>query len=94
MKRIDKLGKSDGIEKTGVSVMFEATKNGIFSAYLCEESGGYIPPWDLVIWEGQLYRKPMGEPFHTDMFPLWKYGEDWALTKEELRGENDVDQRD
>ena len=76
-----KLGKLEDIEekfKVDLSVMFKAMKNGI------NTMDGYVPPHDLVVWEGQLYRKPMGQPFHTDMFPFWKYGEDWALTKEEL----------
>lgn len=84
---LNKLGALEDIEeklKIDLCVMFKAMKNGIFTTYLCEERGGYIPPHDLVVWEGQLYRKPMGQPFNTDMFPFWKYGKDWALTKEEL----------
>lgn len=84
---INKLGALEDIEEKfeiDLSVMFKAMKNGIFTTYICEERGGYIPPHDLVVWEGQLYRKPMGQAFHNDMFPFWKYGDDWALTKEEL----------
>lgn len=78
---INKLGVLEDIEEKfeiDLSIMFKAMKNGINTI------DGYIPPHDLIVWKGQLYRKPMGQPFHTDMFPFWKYGEDWALTKEEL----------